>query len=184
MGLMKFRWVHYNTQDKKKRESRKNELYYHLRSLLKHSVLKIGDSESCSVVSDSWRPHGLYSVHGILQARILEWAAFPFSRGFFPTQRSNPGLPHCKQIPSQLSYKGSPRILEWVAYPFSSGSSRPRNRTDVSCIAGGFFINWNKEAQYQYQGSPIKIGNLRQKTGHVICLSCRKSISWYMDRWL
>ena len=22
-----------------------------------------------------------YSVHGILQARILEWAAFPFSRG-------------------------------------------------------------------------------------------------------
>ena len=26
------------------------------------------------------RPHGL-SVHGILQARILEWVAFPFSRG-------------------------------------------------------------------------------------------------------
>ena len=25
------------------------------------------------------RPHGL--VHGILQARILEWVAFPFSRG-------------------------------------------------------------------------------------------------------
>ena len=33
------------------------------------------------------------------------------------------------------------RILEWVAYPFSSGSSRPRNRTGVSCIAGGFFTN-------------------------------------------
>ena len=38
--------------------------------------------------------------------------------------------------------KGSPRILEWVAYPFSSGSSWPRNRTRVSCIAGGFFTNW------------------------------------------
>ena len=32
-------------------------------------------SESCTVVSDSLQPHG------ILQARILEWVAFPFSRG-------------------------------------------------------------------------------------------------------
>ena len=43
-----------------------------------------------------------YTVHGILQARILEWAVFPFSRG----------------------------------------SSWPRNRTRVYCIAGGFFTNW------------------------------------------
>ena len=34
------------------------------------------------------------------------------------------------------------RILEWVACPFSSGSSWPRNRTRVFCIAGGFFTNW------------------------------------------
>ena len=32
----------------------------------------------------------------------------------FPTQGSNPGLPHCRQILYQLSQKGSPRILEWV----------------------------------------------------------------------
>ena len=30
------------------------------------------------------------SVHGILQARILEWVAMPSSRGIFPTQGSNP----------------------------------------------------------------------------------------------
>jgi len=41
----------------------------------------------------------------------------------FPTQGSNPGLPHCRRILYQLSHKGSPKILEWVAYPFSSGSS-------------------------------------------------------------
>ena len=29
-----------------------------------------------------------------------------------------------------------------VAYPFSSGSSQPRDRTEVSCIAGGFFTSW------------------------------------------
>ena len=32
-------------------------------------------------------------------------------------------------------------ILEWVAIPSSRGSSRPRNRTRVSCIAGRFFTN-------------------------------------------
>ena len=63
-------------------------------------------------------------------------------QGIFPTQGSNPGLPHCRWILYQLSHKGSPRILEWVAYPFSSGSSQPRNRTGVSCIAGRFFTNW------------------------------------------
>ena len=31
------------------------------------------------------------------------------------------------------------RILERVAMPSSRGSSRPRDRTQVSCIAGGFF---------------------------------------------
>ena len=31
------------------------------------------------------------------------------------------------------------RILEWVAIPFSRASSRPRDRTRVSCITGGFF---------------------------------------------
>ena len=39
---------------------------------------------------------------------ILEWAAIPFSRGIFPTQGLNPGLPHCRQILYQLSHKGSP----------------------------------------------------------------------------
>ena len=60
-------------------------------------------------------------------------------QGIFPTQGSNPGLPHCRRILYRLSHQGSPRILEWVACPFSSGSSWPRNQARVSCIAGGFF---------------------------------------------
>ena len=58
-------------------------------------------SESHLVVSDSCDPMD-YTVHGILQARILEWVAFPFSRG----------------------------------------SSQPRDQTQVSHIAGGFFTSW------------------------------------------
>ena len=40
------------------------------------------------------------------------------------------------------------RILEWVAFPFSRGSSQPRDQTQVSLIAGGFFTSWaTREAQ-------------------------------------
>ena len=33
------------------------------------------------------------------------------------------------------------RILEWVAFPFSRGSSQPRDRDQVPCIAGKFFTS-------------------------------------------
>ena len=66
-------------------------------------------------------------------------------QGIFPTQGSNPGHPHCRQILYQLSYKGSPKILEWVANPFSRGSSQPRNQTKVFCTASGFFTNWAQQ---------------------------------------
>ena len=85
--------------------------------------MKMQVAQSCPTFCD---PKD-YTVHEILQARILEWVAIPFSKGIFPTQGSNPGLPHCGLILYQLSHKGSPRILEWVAYRFSRGSSRPRN---------------------------------------------------------
>ena len=98
-----------------------------------------------------------YTVYGILQARILEWAAVPFSRDLlnpgteprsptlqadslpteppgkpkntgvgslsilqwiFPTQESNQGLLHCRQILYQLSYQGSPIATETASYIF------------------------------------------------------------------
>ena len=67
---------------------------------------------SCSVVSDSatpWlcSPPGS-SVHGISQARLLEWVAISFSRG----------------------------------------SSQPRDWTQVSLIAGGFFTSWATRKAY------------------------------------
>ena len=76
--------------------------YIHL-----HTSYCLVTSESCSVVSDSLQPMD-YTVHGILQVRILEWIAVPFSRG----------------------------------------SSQPRDWTQVSHIAGGFFTSWAiREAQ-------------------------------------
>ena len=44
----------------------------------------------------------------ILQARIWDWVVIPFSRGIFPTQGSNLGLLHCKQILYHISHQGNP----------------------------------------------------------------------------
>ena len=49
-----------------------------------------------------------FSVHGVLQVRILEWIAIPFSRGIFPTQGLNRGLPCCRQVLYHLSHQGNP----------------------------------------------------------------------------
>ena len=57
--------------------------------------VKVKVGQSCSTLRDPID----YTVHGLLQARIMEWGAFPFSRG----------------------------------------SSQPKDGTQVSCIAGGFF---------------------------------------------
>ena len=90
-------------------------------------------------VSNFLRSHGLSMEF----SRPEYWVGSLYLlQGIFPARGSNPGLLHCGQILYQLSHRGSPRTLEWVAYPFSRGSSRPRNRTGVSCITGRFFANW------------------------------------------
>ena len=43
---------------------------------------------------------------GTLQARILQWVAMPFLQRLFPTQGSNLGLLHCRQILYCLSHQG------------------------------------------------------------------------------
>ena len=47
--------------------------------------------------------HMDYTVHGVLQARILKWASLSLLQGIFTTQRLNQGLLHCRQILYQLS---------------------------------------------------------------------------------
>ena len=60
--------------------------------------------ESFSVVSDSLRPHGLYSPWNSL-GQNTGVGSLCFLQGIFPTQGSNPGLLHCKWILYQLSHK-------------------------------------------------------------------------------
>ena len=57
------------------------------------------------------------------------------------------GIAH--QVPLSMGILQA-RILEWVAICFSRGSSQPRDQTQVSCIAGGFFTIWTtREATWE-----------------------------------
>ena len=104
-------------------------------SLLKGTLVKV--AQSCLTLCDPMD----YTVHGILQARILERAAFPFSRGSSQprdqTQISRIAGRFFIAEPQGKSKNTG--VFFYPFYPFSTGSSWPRNWTGVSCIAGGFF---------------------------------------------
>ena len=100
-------------------------------------------SESHSVVSNSLQLHGLYSPWNS-PGQNTEVGSLSLLQRIFPTLGSNLGLLHGRQIllPAEPQGKTKNTRVGSLAYPFSSGSSWPRNRTRVSCIAGGFFTNW------------------------------------------
>ena len=53
-------------------------------------------------------------VHGILQARILEWVAFPFSKGFSqPKDRTQVSALQADSLPAKP--QGKPIGLEWIS---------------------------------------------------------------------
>ena len=125
------------------------------------------ESESRSVMSHSLRPHGLYSPWNS-PGQNTGVGTLPLLQGIFPTQGSNPGLPHCRQILYQLSHKGSPRIVKWVAYPFSRGSSQPRNQSGVSCITGGFFTSWVTREALSMESQLINVEEMMKLENHYL----------------
>ena len=139
--------------------------------ILQARILESEVAQSCLTLCDpvDCSPPGS-SIHEILQARILEWVAISFSRGSSqPRDRTQVfriagrrfnlwatrgwfciGLilsGPMTLVPSDMirpRYLTDcwQRILEWIAISFSRGSSHPRDRTRVSCIAGRRFNLW------------------------------------------
>ena len=58
------------------------------------------------------------------------------------------------------------RILGWAAISFSRGSSRPRDRTHVACLAGGFFAT-------EPPGKPFSSLMNNKASKHSPCQACR-----------
>ena len=93
------------------------------------------------------------SVHGLLQARILEWVAIPFSRGISLTQGSKLHLLRYRQILYCLSHQGSPqgiaqvsRILEtvWsVTQILSNTMLSPLSPLPIRCeLSSAYMVEW------------------------------------------
>ena len=82
-------------------------------SLLFRSLVSIAiysfssESESHSVLSDSLWPHGLYSPWNY-PGQNTGVGSLSLLQGIFPTQGSNPGLPHRRQILCHVSHQGIP----------------------------------------------------------------------------
>ena len=93
---------------------------YFLNFLIYFSAVTVKVTQSCPTLCNPMD----YTVHGILQARILEWVSLSLLQGIFPTQASNPGLPHCRLILYQLSYQGNPIFLYIVTRSVSQKSWR------------------------------------------------------------
>ena len=88
-----------------------------------------------------------YIVHGILQARILEWVAFPFSRGSSQPRNRTQVYPPCRQILYQLSHKVPPpnsynEALTPSVVVFGDGASNELIKTKQD-HKGGALIQWD-----------------------------------------
>ena len=79
--------------------------------LLGNKFYSYDESESCSVMSDSLLPHGLYSARlpcpWNSPGQTTGAGSCSLLQGIIPTQGSNPGLPYCRQILYCLSHQGS-----------------------------------------------------------------------------
>ena len=76
-------------------------------------------NESHSVMSNSLRPQGLYSPWNS-PGLNTGMGSLSLLQGIFLTQRSNPGLLHCRQILYQLNHKDNPRVLEFLTQELGS----------------------------------------------------------------
>ena len=113
------------------------------------NVLLLCDAQPCLTLCNPMD----YTAPGILQAWILEWAAIPFSKGIFPTQGSNPGLPHCTRILYQLSCQGSPlpKPLTKVLLCITPGGLNPQEREKEPIIFSKTFST-NKSRKLHKSG--------------------------------
>ena len=81
---------------------------YPLLCLVSQSCLTLCDPMDCS-------PPGS-SIHGDSPDKNTGVGCHGLLQGTFPTQRLNPGLPHCRQILYQLSYQGSPACILLLSF--------------------------------------------------------------------
>ena len=153
--------------------------------LNKLESMKVKVVQSCLTLCDPM--DGSLPISSVRPGENTEVGSCFLPQGIFPTQGLNPGLLQYRPILYHLSHEGSPRTLEWVAYPFSRGSSWPRTRTGVSCIAGGSSTSWSpREAQWSHINNKL-ISKGKWKVlpySRMPMNKCRHSYKVYLTKYL
>ena len=86
---------------------------------------------------------------------------------------------NCSQPGSSVHEISQARILEWVAISFSGGSSKPRDKTWVSCTKGGLLHCRKILYQLSQQGSPINTYNIKNNIIRHILFPEASEVLWY-----
>ena len=97
------------------------------------------ETESSSVVFHYLQSHRLYIPWNSL-GQNTGVGSLSLLQGIFPTQESNPGLPHCGQILYQLSHQGSPLTTRLSGESLKISILKPSYEGDnekETCIARG-----------------------------------------------
>ena len=118
------------------------------------------ESESHSVVSNSLQPQRLHSPWNS-PGQNTGVGSLSLLQGIFPTQGSDPGLPHCSWILYQLSHRGSPNGLRIHGHglvvhatPASLGLQPfPKGPSQVLGSSQGFHVN----GLWEHNGIPVMI---------------------------
>ena len=112
----------------------------HFQGLSLHILLQLESesevAQSCPTLCNTdciCSPPGS-SVHGILQAGILEWGCHVLLQGIFLTQGSNPGLPHCGQMVYPLSHTNEAEHKD-LATSLKDKLKAPRNWSSSSSVS-------------------------------------------------
>ena len=92
--------------------------------------------KKAKVTSDSLQPHGLCGPWNS-PGQITGVGSLSLLQGILPTQGSNPGLPHCKQMLYQLSHKGSQRMHRSVKAVVPN-----LNGTRCEFLRNNFSMDW------------------------------------------
>ena len=107
--------------------------------------VKVKVAQSCPTL---WDPMD-YTVHGILQARVLEWVAFPFSRGSSQPRDGNQASYIAGKFFTSWATSETQEYWSGLTIPSPEDLSNSGIEPGSSCIADGFFISWaTREASF------------------------------------
>ena len=90
--------------------STEGQLYYYTCDWYPHTLCLVFQSHLILCNPMDCSPPGS-SVHGDSPGKNTEVVCHALLQGLFPSQGSNPGLPHCRQILYHLSHQGSPEKI-------------------------------------------------------------------------